>query len=211
MVWTNEVGSKQDTYGWNIVPVCTTGANGAAGEVCELRGSISSGVYFGSSALPSVFTMCSVTRYAGDKKTAVLTGSYFLAHGHFYGHSGVAIYAFSEMTDSDNRIPANDTDWLIFCGQNAAPWRFLANGQPVGTIHTGSTKMSSYELGINYCGQGFPCEYSDFGVMEIAIWDRTLSKDELLSMHDFYSGILAANGTGGISPYFACIYKLLSL
>lgn len=205
MDWSDEAGMNQVAYGWNIVPVCTTGANGAAGEVCELRGSTSSGIYFGWSALPAVFTMCSVTRYAGDEKKAVLTGTNYLAHGHFNGHTGVATYGFTEMTKPYNQTSANDTDWLIFCGQNAAPWRFLANGQSVGTIHTGSTKMSGNQLGINYCGasyESWPCEYSDFGIMEIAIWDRTLSKDELLSMRDFYSGILASNSTEGISPYF---------
>ena len=195
-LWTDEAGGNEYAESLNIFTECSAGANGAGGKVCELRGTTNSRLYFGPNALPEVFTMCSVTRYAGIFKKAILSGPGRFYHGHYYGSTGVAQYD-KWMTNRDNRIPAVETDWLIFCGQNAAPWHFYANGEPVGIINSGITFSGNIDLGINVCFNG--CEFSDFGIVELAIWNRTLSRDEILSMNRFYSNMLAAGNLGETS------------
>ncbi len=37
------------------------------------------------------------------------------------------------MTSSTNLIPATETDWLVFCGQNKAPDLYYANDMSVGS------------------------------------------------------------------------------
>ena len=138
MTWTDEAGGNRSAVGRDVFTDCITGANGAAGRVCELRGTFYSWLDFGASALPYEFTMCTVTRYAGPMRRQIITGPYGFYHDHNYGSKGVAFY-FEDMTNWNNNIPALDTDWLIFCGQNAAPWHFLANSQSVGTLGSGTT------------------------------------------------------------------------
>lgn len=194
-------GEDNNAEGWNIFTECATGANGAAGKICELRGTTNGGLHFGAYALPPVFTMCSVTRYSGYFKEVILAGPGEFVHGHSQGFPGVAYYDYDEMTEWNNESVAVDTDWLIFCGQNAAPWHFFANGQSVGTVNSGSTVETSSILGVNYCDwwQDWPCDKSDFGMIEIAIWYRTLSQEEILGMYRFYSDMLA-NGNTGKTP-----------
>jgi hypothetical protein len=201
--WFDIVGGDNNAAGWNIFQECATGANGAAGKICELRGTTRGELYFGDSALPPVFTMCSVTRYAGYFKGRILAGPGNFAHGHYGGYVGVAEYGYTLMSDWRNKSLAFDTDWLIFCGQNAAPWRFFANGQSVGIVDSEPPMRTESRLGVNHCEywNGWYCDYlnTDFGIMEIAIWNRTLSQDEILTMHMFYSDMLAHGNTGEIS------------
>ena len=152
--------------------------------------------------------MCSVTRYSGYFKNLVLGGPGFFAHGHSRGFPGVAEYDYNYMTLWNNDSLAVDTDWLIFCGQNAAPWHFFANGQSVGMVDSGPTIWTGSDFGVNYCDQSrdWPCDYSDFGLMEIAIWNRTLSQEEILGMHSFYAGMLADGNTGEVQ----CAYRAYS-
>jgi len=147
--------------------------------------------------------MCSVTRYAGYFKGRILTGPGNFAHGHYGGYVGVAEYGYTLMSDWRNKSLAFDTDWLIFCGQNAAPWRFFANGQSVGIVDSEPPMRTESRLGVNHCEywNGWYCDYlnTDFGIMEIAIWNRTLSQDEILTMHMFYSDMLAHGNTAAVN------------
>lgn len=148
--------------------------------------------------LPPVFTMCSVARFAGYWKGLIVAGPSRFIHGHSQNRTGVAYYDNVSMTIPDSKIPAVDTDWLIFCGQNAAPWHFIANGQSVGTKDSGTTIAGARDLGVNYCPSvgDWPCDKSDFGIVEVAIWNRTLSKGEILSMQHYYSDMLATGNLG---------------
>jgi hypothetical protein len=201
--WVDIAGGDNDAEGRNIFEECATGANGAAGKICELRGTVgmtNGELYFGDSALPQEFTMCSVTRYAGFFKGLILAGPRNFAHGHSGGQVGVARYSLSIMTDMYNQVPALDTDWLIFCGQNGAPWRFLANGQFVRVFDARTTLNPGSGLGVNHCDywNGWYCDRSDFGIMEIAIWNRLLSQEEMLRMHRFYSDVLVHGNAGAM-------------
>ena len=148
--------------------------------------------------LPPVFTMCSVARFAGYWKGLIVAGPSRFIHGHSQNRTGVAYYDNVSMTIPDSKIPAVDTDWLIFCGQNAAPWHFIANGQSVGKKDSGTTIAGARDLGVNYCPSvgDWPCDKSDFGIVEVAIWNRTLSKGEILSMQHYYSDMLATGNLG---------------
>ena len=197
MTWTDVAGGNSNAVGEGIFTECLTGANGAAGRICELRGTVDSLLDFGASALPDVFTMCTVTRYAGYFQNQIIKGSDFL-HGHDRGNTGVAYY-WENMTNWNNKFLAVNTDWLIFCGQNAAPWHFLANGQSVGTLGSGPKPAGGIQIGVNICpGPGWDRGPSDFGITEIAIWNRTLSQDELSSMSRYYSDMLANGNLGSL-------------
>ena len=209
--WADEAGWNKNASGSKVFTVCSTGANGAAGKICELRGTTLSWLHLGDSALPPVFTMCSVTRYAGYWKGLILAGPSDFIHGHSRNQTtGVAYYDKWMTKRSNITTQAVDTDWLIFCGQNAAPWHFFANGQSVGTVDSGTTVAGGHDLGVNYCPSegGWPCDKSDFGIVEIAIWNRTLSKGEILGMQGYYSDMLA-RGNLGPCPQFGCFQSAL--
>ncbi len=112
----------------------------------------------------------------------------------------MAQYGYTLVPDWRNKSLAFDTDWLIFCGQNAAPWKFFANGQPVEMVGSEPSMSTESKLVVNRCEywNGWYCDNfkSDFGIMEIAIWDRVLSQEEMLWMHRFYSDVLAHGNTG---------------
>jgi hypothetical protein len=196
--WKDLAGSNSNTFGINISAQCITGANGAVGKVCELGGTEESMIYFGESALPAKYTLCTVSRYAGRRRQRIFSGSspHEWFHGHANGYKGIAHYD-QWMTDQENNTPENDTDWLIFCGQNSVPWHFFANGRSVGTIHSGAGVDGGIDFGVNRCLPGqSSCNQSDFAIMEVAIWNRSLSKNEMLEMNTFYANMLATSNLG---------------
>ena len=87
--------------------------------------------------------------------------------------------------------------WLIFCGQNAAPNLFYADGRSVG-LSTAKGGLGGVELAIN----GQSCCGSDWAAMEISIWQRPLSQAELLAVSNYYSSIL--NGTFSQNGVYSC-------
>ena len=212
MIWTDKVSGSQKAAGFGVYAKCSTGPSGASGEICELRGTTLSWLYFGESALPTVFTMCSVTRYAGYWKGHIITGHPNIIHGHSNGTAGTAHYDNVRMTFPGIQVPAVDTDWLIFCGQNAAPWHFYANGQPVGIVNSGTTVAGGNALGVNYCPPGvdWTCNRSDFGIVEIAIWNRTLSQDEIMDVQDYFSDMIVTSNAGE-TPIIALVRARSSL
>ena len=219
MIWTDKVSGSQKAAGFGVYAKCSTGPSGASGEICELRGTTLSWLYFGESALPTVFTMCSVTRYAGYWKGHIITGHPNIIHGHSNGTAGTAHYDNARMTFPGIQVPAVDTDWLIFCGQNAAPWHFYANGQPVGIVNSGTTVAGGNALGVNYCPPGvdWTCNRSDFGIVEIAIWNRTLSQNEIIDVQNYFSDMIVTSNAGeihycfGESYYFSMFVLVLSV
>jgi hypothetical protein len=197
-IWKDLVGRNNNTIGINLSTTCITGANGARGKVCELGGAIDSVIDFGEAALPAVYTLCTVSRYSGSNKQRIFAGStsedWF--HGHANGRKGVAYYN-EWMTGRENDVPTNDTDWVIFCGQNSAPWRFLANGGSVETADPKANANGGIKIGVNMCLSGWSsCKVSDFAIMEVAIWNRSLLLEELVAMHKFYSNMLSTSNLG---------------
>jgi hypothetical protein len=200
MKWVDEMGMNNDTRGSGISTPCIPKRNGASAWICQLQGTKDSWLHFGNAALPPVFTMCTVTRYAGNVTGEVLAGPNFF-HGHSQGYTGVANYDNRMMTNSNNNVTSSHTNWLILCGQNAAPWHFVANSRSVGTARSYDSISGGHDLGVNICLDGWPCNSSDFAIMEIAIWNKTLSQDEIWIMNNYYSNILTPNNIGKRTGY----------
>ena len=171
---------------------CLTNANGAQARTCEVRGTTSSMLRFGAGSIPSTFTLCTVSRYAGPNRERIFNGAGNWLHGYSHGFTGVAHYdAFK--TNANNAIPSTPTDWLVFCGQNADPYKFYANGQSVGTDIGGT---GGIEMGVNDPTLGCPAcgaEVSDFAIAEVTVWDRALSEAEIQSVSSYYLGVLAGS------------------
>jgi hypothetical protein len=209
MQWIDEIGGNNNARGSGISTDCISNANGAAGIICQLRGTVGSWLYFGDAALPSVFTMCTVSRYAGNATGEILAGPNFF-HGHSHGHTSVASYDNMIMTAQNSNITSKTNDWLVFCGQNAAPWHFYANGKSVGRVKSSDGIKGGNDIGINICQSKWPCNSSDFAIMEIAIWNLTLSLEEIWTVNDFYWNVLSPNkiGKDGCDVLFAKLKKV---
>ena len=117
---------------------CTTEGHGATKEVLALAGTTSSVIDFGP-VIQDEFTLCSVTRYAGDVKHRILNGGGAnWLHGHHAGKAGVAFYEGWKTSAIEGSVSPN-TDWLVMCGTNAGSQLTLANGIHVGTAKPPST------------------------------------------------------------------------
>jgi hypothetical protein len=135
MIWKNTVGPGRDAIGSGsgFSTVCRTNENGASGRVCQVSGTTTSVLRFGT--MPSVHTICTVARYSGSSRKRIFTSdgvSRNWLHGFWNIRRGVA-YNEAWMTSSTNLIPATETDWLVFCGQNKAPDLYYANDMSVGS------------------------------------------------------------------------------
>lgn len=141
-------------------------------EVKYLTGDARSQYSFGDVLQPN-FTLCSVSRYTGENKGRILTGSSGnLLHGHWSGKSGVAYYDgwVSQKGDLDS------TNWIVLCGTNAAKlllWR--GENQALKATHRGGESG----LVINSGPFSGPGETSDWALAELLVWNRPLRRSEM--------------------------------
>ena len=138
--------------------------HGGASEVLALSGTTSSVISF-RAVVQSSFTVCSVTRYTGGAKKAILGGQGDWLHGHWSGNAGVAYYPGWKTTHLGNVSP--DTDWVVMCGTNAGSQLKLVNGVDVGTATGGTGGVSLF---VNAGAVGG--ENSDFAIAEVVVWPR---------------------------------------
>ena len=155
-----------------------TAGHGAASEVLALSGTTSSVISFGA-IIKSSFTVCSVTRYTGSARKAILQGDWAQTrkpwvHGHYGGNAGVAAYGGSSFWNT--AYPGNvspDTDWVVMCGTNVGSQLMLVNGVDVGTA-AGGTGGESLLVNPNL-GYG----KSHFAIAEVVVWPRGLTSAEM--------------------------------
>eukprot|EP00964_Phaeocystis_antarctica_P023663 scaffold13218_cov56-Phaeocystis_antarctica.AAC.1 len=145
--------------------------HGATSEVLALSGTTSSMIAFGA-VIQSEFTVCSVTRYTGGAKRAILTADANWLHGHWEGRAGVAYYRGWKTAYQDHVSP--DTDWVVMCGTNAGSQRKLVNGVDVGTA-TGGTGGPSLFVNAGPWGH----LKSAFAIAEVVVWPRGLTSEEM--------------------------------
>jgi DNA-binding beta-propeller fold protein YncE len=192
LIWKNTAGLGSDATGSGsgFSNSCRTNVNGASGRVCEISGTTTSVLRFGT--MPSSYTICTVARYSGASKQRIFTSeSKNWFHGFGESKRGVA-YDEAWMTSSSNLIPAIGTDWLVFCGQNQAPNLYYANDLSVG-VGLGGT--GNFGFGVNTVGGNGYREQSDFAIMEISIWFRPLSEVEIQTVSSIYMAILGGSLT----------------
>ena len=166
--WPSAVGSWMGQVTQGSVARKVEAGNGAAKPVAYLVGNTHTGIDFGKIMKPA-FTICSVTRYVqGGQHQRILTNNNpnFL-HGHWHQKAGLAYYN-AWVTDHQG---SGDTDWLVMCGNSQG---VVFAGEERKNIGTRKAAVhQEFHLYIN------KNEVSDFGVMEVIVWDRALSQDEM--------------------------------
>ena len=148
--WGDVSGNNRDgkASGSGFSSGCDRNQNGWDGVVCSVRGNVNSRVTFGDGSIPPTFTICSVSRYNGPSRGRILNGDSNWLHGHWAGYVGVAYYEGWKTPVPSTSTP--QLDWLLFCGQNAPPNIFLANGRAVSNGAGGG--RSNIAFGINSLG-----------------------------------------------------------
>jgi hypothetical protein len=203
LVWrdTSDSGSNLDaTISGSGIGLASEGpGHGAAATVSAVTGGVGTSVEWPAGSIPADFTICTLSRYTGGVDTEyqrilqTATPGVNWLHGHWAGHAGVAYYGNAFVTPVVGNNPASlaPTDWLIFCGQNAAPYQMYSMGRVVGNTGPGEPPgQGNLALGINPAGAG---EHSPFAVAEVAVWNRGLSADELAQASAYYAAVLAGN------------------
>jgi hypothetical protein len=159
-------------------------------NIFYLKGTSETSILFDSASVPTEFTICSLTRYAGAKRGQILAAAdkdWF--HGHSDGKAGVAFYG-SWVTDPE-KTEAKPAEWLVMCGQNAFDPIVLANGMEV---EKGSGGSGFAQLSINQGQEGG--EKSDWAVHGFTVWNRHLSRDEITAASMTYLRYLEEGGDG---------------
>ena len=170
--------------------VCKAG-NGAVNSVCAVQGSTLSSVTMPAGGVPSTFTMCSVSRYTGGSSGRIINGALNFIHGHWGGRAGVAHYN-QWLTAYSTPVFITPTNWLVMCGQNAAPNLVTANGVSVATSASSAIMT---QVGINAVGAyGGGGSVSDWAVLELSIWNRSLSAAEIKAVNGYYLGTVLGSG-----------------
>ena len=191
-IWEDVSGNNRDSSKAVGKPTFTVGTgNAAKAKIAWLQGSYMDSVNL--TRLPAVFTICSVSRYSNlTKQNRVLVGyslesSDDFFQGHDAGKVGVADYG-SVLENSTWNQNLSSTDWIVMCGQNSGDNLIVVNGVKA---HTSMSNLSTLDvsrvsLGINL----IPAVASDFAILEIAIWSRPLTLDEINNISVYYLNIL---------------------
>ncbi|CAE7320390.1 unnamed protein product [Symbiodinium sp. CCMP2592] len=182
--WKSSVGSWQArvTRGSPTRKVET--GHGAEFPVVHLAGDAHTGIDFGVIMKPD-FTICSVTRYLGGTNKRILQhNNPNWLHGHWEGAVGVAFYNHNWVYQHGWGKPP--TDWLVMCGNSAGA---IFRGQEMRNIGEGHVEKANGDSHL-YINDGHFTESSDFGVMEVIVWNRALSDGEMLTSMEYLNSKL---------------------
>lgn len=125
---------------------------------------------------PGAFTICTLSKYDGGKKTRIFngdTGNW--AHAHWGGFSGVAHYGTKWVTNTRNHVDG----WTAMCGQNAEPFTCMVNGNKNVTVARVSGEAASTPKIFTNGGSVWKEEKSDYAIAEVMTYNRGLSEKEL--------------------------------
>lgn len=166
----------------------TTNLNGAIATIDYIKGTSTSKVIFPSGTIPSTYTMCCLTRYAGPTYGRILQSveqNWLL--GHWNNNRGVHYNGSWRTNQVSTGIKNN---WLNFCGTSGgvAPSNILVDGVAIG-ISIGSSPIVS-SLSING-GLLYPSETSDFEFSQVLIWNVVLTATEMKTVSDAIANYLA--------------------
>ncbi|CAE7341694.1 unnamed protein product [Symbiodinium sp. CCMP2456] len=172
-VWRSAVGNVYGEVIKGGVARKVEAGNGAKEPVAFLKGDTAAGFDFGR-IMKKDFTICSVTRYTGGAMQRILQHhSHNFLHGHWAERVGVAYYGGWVVEAG----VSSKTDWLVMCGNSEGVVYRGKENRNIG--HNGEVKTNpDVHLYIN---KGFDAEVSDFAVMEVIVWNRALSGDEMWS------------------------------
>ena len=173
-----------------------------------LYGGKTDGMKFPANSIPTYFTICSVSRMSVMSEGSILDSADIAnwAHGHYGGHPAQAWYGTVQFqtdagVDKDgghtwDGLRIEEDDWIIMCGQNKEENSvFLANG-----VNTGKTSggYGGGQLTINHGKVGLMRGYSQWEILEVAIWDFFLSPFEIKSVMMYYQHILRDGSSAAV-------------
>lgn len=164
------------------VKVSDQSTHGASLPVKYITGSTTQAFRFGT-ILNSNFTICSITRYTGTIMGRLLRGTdtNFL-HGHWNGYSGVAYYSAWATNPRRNK---NSQNWIVLCGGIQSS--FLLE---TGNLISGGLQVQG--LGVNVGGCCWMDEPSQWAIMELAVWNRKLTDQEMSTAARYFQWKLEA-------------------
>lgn len=179
---------------------------GASNPVAYLSGSTSDKVKFGT-IISKNFTVCAVTRYTGSTTSQcqrIMQGSdtnWLL--GHYMGSTGVA--HFDDWVTPAVRNQGSQK-WVVMCGAASEAMTFVGGGLDL------SPNSAAQALGINIDGGCKSCkgQNSDFGVMEVIAWNKTLNATEIRQAISYLNWRLEYGTGSAIEPSMLTSPNMLS-
>merc|ERR1711879_790462 len=191
--WKSSVGDfkMMVLQGSDDLEVMNKKGYGAAVKIKALSGSSKTQVTFGR-ILAQDYTICSISRYTGEKRARVLMGSRGTPvsqkgnwlHGHWAGRVGVARYE-DWGTYRFSLKDVERTEWLVMCGQNVNTRNIIrANGRNVIAQEAGD---GPWHISIN---TGDRDDTSDWALKELITWNRRLRKDEMSAVEKYLMNLL---------------------
>ena len=152
--------------------------HGAGAPVSYLYGNTGTGYDFGK-IMKRDYTICSVTRYAGHHRNRILQTGHHpnWLHGHWAGRVGVAHYQTWQVSDSSG----SQTDWLVMCGNSQGA---VFRGREKRNVGQHPAHKMDFDFHV-YINEGFTGEVSEFGVMEVIVWDGALPEDDMWASMEY--------------------------
>lgn len=160
--------------------------NGAMVDIPFIQGSTTSKVIWPIGSIPTNFTICSITRYTGNKNNkCILTSTSYggnWTHGHWNNKKGIANYNRWKTNRNSSNTVGQNTDWLIMCGKNGNNDENIKYESKEGNIIADNKR-----IGIDYGGDGggqlcinhIPGEESDWALSYVIIWDKLIEEEEM--------------------------------
>ena len=172
--WKSSVGSWQGRVTRGSVTRKVEAGYGAKFPVAYLAGDPHAGYDFGQ-IMKQDYTICSVTRYieGGVRKRILQHNQPNWLHGHWEGKVGVTFYNWRWV--NEDGLLNGLTDWLVLCGNSAG---VVLRGQERKNLGQHAPGGGSPDAHL-YINEGHYTESSDFGVMEVIVWNRALSEQEM--------------------------------
>ena len=182
--WKSAVGSWKGRVTKGSVTAKVEVGHGATRAVRYLSGNTHAGYDFGRIMKPD-YTICSVTRYAGHHRNRILQTSHpNWLHGHWGGRVGVAHYSPWQVSDSSGSL----TDWLVMCGNSEGA---VFRGRERRNVGQHPAHKTNFDFHV-YINEGYTGEVSEFGVMEVIVWNRALTEDEMWDSMEYLNWKLKA-------------------
>jgi hypothetical protein len=172
-VLVDETGSGNDTNA-NKGGTITLGTDTSG--LKYIYGGITAGLQFPTTILPATYTLLHVARYNGSNRLRIFNGKTGNWLSGFWGSQTGVAYHEGWVTSSSG---VNTTDWILSTDQN---YLYRKNMVTLGTGGGGT----SNNLTINYANE-ITGEQSDWAVMCVFVYNRTLSLQEIQDMERYIS------------------------
>lgn len=185
--WPSTIGSHEGQVVSRKADTSLEIGHGSKRGVRFLRGDEKTRFDFGE-VLQETYSICSITRYTGKPYGRILQGSEGnWLHGHVAGKSGVSC-------EGQAMPSTGELDWVVVCSTSDDSRDALVDGDAVSqdSCQPANVKLKQ-NLVINH-GKMWE-DVSKWAVMEVIVWNRVVSVQELKQASDYLNAKLA-DGVG---------------